>query len=89
LARLKKPDYPVSYSGLSGFGSFQNRNREGARLEDPKIKDVLGSRKILKCDKEPLEKNSKPNAKVTKTRMSGFGNRNVRFLQIKWSSSRV
>jgi hypothetical protein len=62
---------------------------EGARLKDLKIKDVLRSGKILKGDKEPMEKNSKPNAKVTKTGMSGFGNRNVWFLQIKWSLNRV
>jgi hypothetical protein len=80
LARLEKPDYPVSYSGLSGFGSFQNRNKEGGRPEDLKIKDVLRSGKILEGDKEPMEKNSKPKAEVAKTRRFGFGNWNVRFL---------
>jgi hypothetical protein len=41
LARLKKLDPPVSYSGLSDFNSFQNRNMKGAKLEDLKIKGVL------------------------------------------------
>jgi hypothetical protein len=77
LARLEKPNYPISYSGLSGFGSFLNRNREGARLEDLKVKYVLRPGKILEGGKEPMEKNSKPKAKVAKTGRSGFGNRNV------------
>jgi hypothetical protein len=46
-------------------------NRIGARIEDLKIKDVLRSGKILKGDKEPTEKNSKPKSKVE--------NRNVQF----------
>jgi hypothetical protein len=54
-----------------------------------KIKDGLGPGKILEGDKEPMEKNSKRKAEVTKTGRSGFGNRNVQFLQIKWSLSRV
>jgi hypothetical protein len=54
-----------------------------------KIKDVLRPGKIFKCDKEPIEKNFKPKAEATKIGMSGFGNRSVRFLQIKWSLSRV
>jgi hypothetical protein len=37
-------------------------NRTGARLKDLKIKDVLRPGKILKGDKEPREKNSKPKA---------------------------
>jgi hypothetical protein len=41
LARLKKPDHPVSYFGVFGFASFQNRNREGAKLKDLKIQGVL------------------------------------------------
>jgi hypothetical protein len=82
-------DYPISYSGLSDFSSIQNRNREGDRLEDLKIKDVLRPGKILKGDKEPMEKNSKPKAKVAKTGRSSFGNRNVWVLQINWSPSRV
>jgi hypothetical protein len=64
---------------LPGFSSFQNRNKEGAKLEDLKIKCVLRTGKILKGDKEPMEKNSKPKAKVAKTRMSDFGSRSVRF----------
>jgi hypothetical protein len=39
--------------------------------------------KILECDKELVEKNSKPKAKVAKTGMSGFGNWNAQFFQIK------
>jgi hypothetical protein len=80
LARLEKPNYPVSNSELSGFGSFQNRNREGVRLEDLKIKGILRLGKILKGDKEPMEKNFKPKAKIAKTGMSGFGNQDVQFL---------
>jgi hypothetical protein len=53
------------------FQQFQNMNRIGARIEDLKIKDVLRSGKILKGDKEPTEKNSKPKSKVE--------NRNVQF----------
>jgi hypothetical protein len=53
-------------------------NRTGARL-----KDVLRPGKILKGDKEPREKNSKPKAEVAKTRVSGFGNWSVRFFQTK------
>jgi hypothetical protein len=89
LARLEKLDYPVSYSGLSGFDSFQNRNREGARLEALMIKDVLMSREILEGDKKPMEKYSKPKAHVARIERFGFGNRNIQFLQIMWSPSRV
>jgi hypothetical protein len=89
LVRLKKLDYPVSYSRLSGFDSFQNRNREGARPEDLKIKDVLRPGKILEGDKESMEMNSKPKVKVEKTERSSFGNWNVQFLHIRWSPSRV
>jgi hypothetical protein len=89
LVRLKKLDYPVSYSGLSGFDSFQNRNREGARPEDLKIKDVLRPGKISEGDKESMEMNSKPKVKVEKTERSSFGNWNVQFLHIRWSPSRV
>jgi hypothetical protein len=38
------------------------------------MKDVLSPRKILECDKEPMEKNSKPKAEVAK---------------IRWTPSRV
>jgi hypothetical protein len=48
LAKLKKPDHLVSYSRLSGFGSFQKRNIEGAKLKDLKIQCVLRPEKILK-----------------------------------------
>jgi hypothetical protein len=37
-----------SYSGLSSFGNFQNKNMDGAKLEDLKIKGVLRPGKILK-----------------------------------------
>jgi hypothetical protein len=80
LARLEKLDHMVSYSRLSSFGNFQNKNREGARPEDLKIKDVLRPGKILEGDKEPMEKNSKPKAEAAKTERPGFGNQNVRFL---------
>jgi hypothetical protein len=81
LIRLEKLDYLVSYSGLSGFNSFQNRNNEGARLKDLKVKDVLRVGKILQGDKEPMEKNSKPKSKVAKTGRSGFGNQTVHFFR--------
>jgi hypothetical protein len=48
---MEKLDHPVSYSRLSCFGNFQNRNREGAKLENLKIKGVLRPGKILKCIK--------------------------------------
>jgi hypothetical protein len=69
---MEKLNYPVSYFGLSDFSRFQNRNRKGARLEDLKIRDVLRPGKILECDKEPMEKNSKPKTEVVKTGRSGF-----------------
>jgi hypothetical protein len=52
-------------------------NKTGAKLEDLKIKDGWRSRKILKGDKEPMEKNIKPKPEITKTGMSSFGNRSV------------
>jgi hypothetical protein len=58
-------------------------NKIGTRLSDLKNKDVLRPRKVLKGNKELMEKNCKPEAKVTKTRMSSFGNRSVRFFHIK------
>jgi hypothetical protein len=58
-------------------------NRTGARLKDWKIKDVLRPGKILKGDEEPMEKNSKRKAEVTKIGMSSFGNWSVWFIQIK------
>jgi hypothetical protein len=76
-------------TGLSDFDSFQNKNREGARPKDLKIKDVLRPEKILQGDKEPMEKNSKPKAEVVKIGRSDSRNWNVRFLQIRWSPSRV
>jgi hypothetical protein len=45
LARLEKSDHPVSYFGLSDFDGFQNRNREGAKLEDLKTKVFCGIEK--------------------------------------------
>jgi hypothetical protein len=73
----------------SPVSTFQNMNKTGARLEDLKIKDVLRPGKILKDDNEPMEKNFKPKAELTKIGMSSFGNRSVRFFQIKYSLSRV
>jgi hypothetical protein len=51
LARLKKLDHPVSYSELSGFDSFQNKNI-GAKLEDLKIQGVLMHEKKTKMYQE-------------------------------------
>jgi hypothetical protein len=50
-------------------------NMIGAGLKDLKIKDVLRPEKILKGDKEPIEKNFKTKGEVAKTGMSGFENR--------------
>jgi hypothetical protein len=44
-----------------------------------KIKDVLRPEIILEGNKELMEKNSIPKAKVIKTGGSGFGNRGVGF----------
>jgi hypothetical protein len=52
LTRLEKLDHPVSYSILSGFGSFYIRNMEGVKLKDLKIQGVLWHGKILKGIKE-------------------------------------
>jgi hypothetical protein len=71
--------YLVSYFRLSGFSNIQNRNREGDRPEDLKIKDILSPGKILEGDKEQLEKNSKPKVEVPKTKGSGFGNQSAGF----------
>jgi hypothetical protein len=54
-----------------------------------KIKDVLRPEIILEGNKELMEKNSIPKAKVAETGGSGFGNRNVWILQVRWSPSRV
>jgi hypothetical protein len=81
LASLKKLDHPVSYSGLSDFGSFQNRNETWATLEDLKIQDVLRHRKRLKSIKEPRWKKYKPEVEVAKIGLSGFGYRSIRFSQ--------
>jgi hypothetical protein len=75
LGRLEKLDHLISYSRLSGFGSFQNRNSEGAKLKDLKIQDVLRHGKLLKDIKKPIWKKSKPKAEVTKIRLSDFGYR--------------
>jgi hypothetical protein len=69
LARQEKLDHPVSYSELSGFDSFQNRNKEGAKLKDLKIQGVLRHGKILKGIKEPRWKKSKQKSEVAKTRL--------------------
>jgi hypothetical protein len=34
-------DCPIYQTGVSGFGSFQSQTKEGAKLEDLKIQDVL------------------------------------------------
>jgi hypothetical protein len=75
---LEKPDYPVFYSGLSGFCSFWNRNRDGARLKDLKIKDVLRPGKILEGDSQwrripsQKSKSQKPKGPVLEIGMSSF-----------------
>jgi hypothetical protein len=48
LTKLEKQDHPVSYSELSNFGSFQDRNSEGVKLKDLKIKGILRHEKIPK-----------------------------------------
>jgi hypothetical protein len=83
LARLEKLDHPVSYSELSGFSSYQSRNREGARLEDFKTHGVLRHVKILKGNKEPRWKKSRPKAEVAKIELSNFGYWSSRFSQIR------
>jgi hypothetical protein len=77
----RKPDYSVSYSGLSSFDSFQNRNRIGATLEDLKIQEVLRHGEILKGAKEPRWRKSIPKAEVTKTVLFNFGYRSIWFSQ--------
>jgi hypothetical protein len=72
LASLKKLDHPISYSKLSGFGSFQNRNRTRATLEDLKIQEVLRHGKGLKSIKKPIWKKSNLEVEVAKTRMFDF-----------------
>jgi hypothetical protein len=79
LARLEKSDYPVSYSGLSDFSRFQNRNKEGAKLEDLKIQCVLSHEKLIKGIKEPIWKKSKPKAEVAKSGLSSFGYLSIQF----------
>jgi hypothetical protein len=67
----------VSYFGLSSFDSFQNRSREGAKLEDLKIQGVLRRGKILKGIKETRWINSKLKAEVAKIRLSDFRYRSI------------
>jgi hypothetical protein len=81
--KAEKSEYLIFYSELFGFGSFQNRNREWDRLKDLKIKNILRPQKRLEGDNEPMEKNYKLRAEIAKIGMSGFGNWNVLFLQIK------
>jgi hypothetical protein len=73
LTSLEKSDHPVSYSVLSSFDSFQNRNRIWATLKDLKIQDILRYGKGIKNIKEPRWKKSKPEAEVAKTELCGFG----------------
>jgi hypothetical protein len=81
FGKSRKLDHPVSYSGLSGFSSFQNRNRKWATLEDLKIQDVLRYGKGLKGIKELIWKKSKVEAEVAKTGLSIFGYRSIQFSQ--------
>jgi hypothetical protein len=89
LVGLEKPDHPVSYSRLSGFGSFQSRNTIRATLKDLKIQDFLRHGKGIKSIKEPRWKESKPEDEVTKTRLSSFGYQSIRFSQNTYIPSRV
>jgi hypothetical protein len=70
-----------------GFGSVsQNR---GVTLDYLKIHGVLKHDKGPKGIKGPRWKKTKQEAKVTKTRLSGYSYRNTWFYQNKWSPSRV
>jgi hypothetical protein len=74
--------------GLSGFlfwtiqfWQFQGKIKEGAKLKNLKIQDVLRYGKGLKGIKEPRWKKSKSKVKAAKTRLSNFGYRSIRFSQ--------
>jgi hypothetical protein len=54
-----------------------------AILEDLKIQDVLRHEKGLKSIKEPIWKESKPEAEVAKIRLSSFEYRSIRFFRIE------
>jgi hypothetical protein len=79
LTRLEKSDHLVSYSGLSSFNDFQNKNREGTKLEDLKIQGVLRHEKILKGIKKPRWKKSKPKVEAAKLGQSCFGYQSIQF----------
>jgi hypothetical protein len=66
LARVVKPDHPISYSGLSGFRRFSEQQHDMRYTEDLKIQDVLRHEKGLKGIKEPRWKKSKPEVEVAK-----------------------
>jgi hypothetical protein len=61
------------------FCQFQDKTKEGARLEDLKIQRVLWHEKGLKSIKEARWKKFKPNVEATKTGRSGFRNWSIQF----------
>jgi hypothetical protein len=63
------------------FWQFQDKTKEGAKLEDLKIQDVLGHGKGLRSIKEPRWKKSKPKDEAAKTRLSSLGYWSVRIFQ--------
>jgi hypothetical protein len=82
--------------GLSGlpfrnirFWQFQNKIKEGARLEDLKIQDVLRQENGLKEIKGPRYKKIKQEAEVAKTKPSDLPNRTIRFSQNRYCPSRI
>jgi hypothetical protein len=77
LVSPEKSDHPISYSRLSHFGSFENRNKEGAKLEDLKIQGALRHEKRVKGIKEPRWEKFKPKAEAAKIGLFGFGYRNI------------
>jgi hypothetical protein len=63
------------------FWQFHGKTKEGAKLKDLKIQDVLMHGKGLKGNMELRWKKSKPKAEATKTGLSSFGYRSIRFSQ--------
>jgi hypothetical protein len=61
------------------FRQFQSKTKEGAKLEDLKIQDVLKNEKGLKGIKVPRWKKTKQEAEVTKIGQPNFGYRNILF----------
>jgi hypothetical protein len=72
--------FPFPNRLVSSVSEHEHDRRKTQKFEDQRCFEAC---KILKGDKEPMEKNSKPNTKVAKTEMFSFGNRSVWFFQIK------